>query len=326
MEKININEDEVRVIYLGGGCFWGLEKLMSSLKGVISAQSGYANGKDNIVPTYKLVCEGDTDFRETVKVDYNPKEITLDAILFALYQVIDPTITNRQGEDVGSQYQTGIYYIDEDSKRIVERVSNVIKSRVSTFAVEIKPLKNFFLAEEYHQKYLEKNPDGYCHINPQKIIEVSQMVVDPGKYIVPTKDEIKAKLTNEEYTVTQESGTEIPFANNFWNTYEKGIYVDIVTGEPLFASSDKYQSSCGWPSFSKPIDNNAIIDLKDLSGGKVRTEVRSRAGNSHLGHVFHDDGESPNGMRYCINSSSLRFIPYGQMDEEGYGYLKNYVK
>jgi len=326
MENININEEEIKIIYLAGGCFWGIEKLMSSLKGVISAQSGYANGKEGVVPNYQMVCEKETGFKETVKVVYNPKDISLDAILFAYYQVIDPTVTNRQGPDRGTQYQTGIYYIDEESKKVVERISALIKRRVNNFAVEIEPLKNFFLAEEYHQKYLEKNPTGYCHINPNKISNISKMIIDPRNYIAPTLDEIKEKLSKEEYHITQENGTEIPFSNNYWDNYSKGIYVDIVTGEPLFTSNDKYPSLCGWPSFSKPIDENTIINLKDSSHGMLRTEVRSRAGNSHLGHIFYGDAESPNGVKYCINSASLRFIPYEKMDQEGYGYLKKYVE
>lgn len=299
---------------------------MSSLDGVIYAESGYANGNAEIIPDYKSVCQGNTNYRETVRVQYNPTKITLDAILFTYFAVINPTEVNKQGGDIGTQYQTGIYYTDEKSKEIVNRITDIVKSRIPNFAVEIKPLTNFYLAEEYHQKYLEKNPEGYCHINPFEISKVSKMVFDPGKYPIPSSKEIKEKLTQEQYNVTQNAATEHPFQNQYWNNFEKGIYVDIVTGEPLFTSDSKYHSSCGWPSFTKVIDENSVVDIEDKSIGMTRTEVRSRTGNSHLGHVFQGDSESPNGIRYCINSASLKFIPFDQMDEKGYGYLKKYIK
>ena len=181
--------------------------------------------------------------------------------------------------------------------------------------------KNYYPAEEYHQDYLEKNPKGYCHIPKAEMELFSRLRIDPGDYQKPAAESIRDKLTEEQYRVTQESGTERPFSNEFWNQFEKGIYVDIVTGEPLFSSTDKFESGCGWPAFTKPIEEPAVVELEDLSHGMRRTEVRSRAGDSHLGHVFTGDPESPNGVRYCINSASLRFVPYAKMEAEGYGYL-----
>ncbi len=309
------------IIYLAGGCFWGLEKLMQSIPGVTDAVSGYANGTGEADANYSAVCAGGTGFRETVQVTYDPGQVSLDALLLAYFYVIDPTVENRQGNDVGSQYQTGVYYADEASRETVERIAALERGRREKFAVEIGPLVNFFPAEEYHQDYLDKNPNGYCHIPRAEIELFSQMKIDPGDYKKPAAEAIRDRLTDEQYRVTQESATESPFRNEFWNQFEKGIYVDVVTGEPLFSSADKFESSCGWPAFSKPIEEPAVVELPDDSHGMHRTEVRSRAGDSHLGHVFTGDRESPNGVRYCINSASLRFVPYEKMEQEGYGGL-----
>ena len=309
------------VIYLAGGCFWGIEALMQSIPGVIDAQSGYANGTGQADANYPTVCAGNTGFRETVRVEYDPEQVSLDALLLAYFYVIDPTVENRQGNDIGSQYQTGVYYTNDEARETVERIADMERSRSRAFFVEIGPLVNFYPAEDYHQDYLEKNPDGYCHIPLEEMKLFSQLRIDPGDYQKPAAETIRDKLTAEQYHVTQESGTERPFANEFWNRFEKGIYVDVVTGEPLFSSTDKFESGCGWPAFSKPIEQPAVVELPDDSHGMHRTEVRSLAGDSHLGHMFTGDPESPNGVRYCINSASLRFIPYAKMEAEGYGYL-----
>lgn len=314
-------EKTENVIYLAGGCFWGLEQLMQSIPGVIDAESGYANGSCENDANYKTVCTGSTGFRETVRVEYDIEKVSLDAILLAYFYVIDPTVQNRQGNDRGSQYQTGIYYTNEKAKETVERIAALEKSRSKKFFVEIGPLLNYYKAEEYHQNYLEKNPNGYCHIPRKEIKLFSTLKIDPGEYQKPAAETIREKLTKEQYRITQENGTERAFTGEFYNQFADGIYVDIVTGEPLFSSTDKFESGCGWPSFSKPIEKPAVVELEDNSFGMRRTEVRSRAGNSHLGHVFTGDPESPNGIRYCINSASLRFIPYEKMEAEGYGYL-----
>lgn len=313
---------EKRQIYLAGGCFWGLEKLMQSIPGVLDAVSGYANGTCEADANYKTVCGGKTNFRETVLVTYDPARVSLDQLLFAYYAVVDKTAVNRQGHDIGTQYQAGVYYADDASKAIVERVAAVERARTPGFAVEIKPLENFFPAEEYHQDYLDKNPGGYCHIPFTEIARLSSSVIDAGEYARPAEAEIVKRLTPEQFEVTQNSATERPFQNEFFRNDEKGLYVDVVTGEPLFTSEDKYESSCGWPAFTKPVESAVVIEREDGTHGMFRVEVRSRAGDSHLGHVFENDPESPNGVRYCINSAALRFIPYDKLDEEGYGYLK----
>ena len=309
------------VIYLAGGCFWGVEQLMQSIPGVLDAQSGYANGTGEADANYKKVIQGNTGFRETVRVEYDPEQVSLDALLLAYFYVIDPTVTNRQGNDWGTQYQTGVYYTNETAKEAVERIAEIERGRSKKFFVEIGPLINFYPAEDYHQDYLEKNPLGYCHIPKAEMELFAKLRIDPGDYQKPAAETIRDKLTEDQYRITQESGTERAFTGEFWDQFEKGIYVDVVTGEPLFSSTDKFESSCGWPAFSKPIEEPAVVELEDLSYGMRRTEVRSRTGDSHLGHVFTGDAESPNGVRYCINSASLRFIPYEKMEAEGYGYL-----
>ena len=314
-------ETTENVIYLAGGCFWGMEQLMQSIPGVIDAESGYANGSCEEDADYGTVCRGDTGFRETVRVEYDPEQVSLDALLLAYFYVIDPTVENRQGNDIGSQYQTGVYYTNDKAKETVERIAEIERGRIEKFFVEIGPLKNYYPAEEYHQDYLEKNPNGYCHIPRAEMELFSRLRIDPGDYKKPAAESIRDKLTAEQYRVTQESGTERAFTGEFWNRFEKGIYVDIVTGEPLFSSTDKFESGCGWPAFTKPIEEPAVVEIEDNSHGMRRTEVRSRAGDSHLGHVFTGDSESPNGVRYCINSAALRFVPYAKMKAEGYGYL-----
>jgi len=318
---MDFSHEPENVIYLAGGCFWGIEHLMQSIPGVIDAQSGYANGNRAQDANYQTICTTDTGFRETVRVEYDPQQVSLDALLLAYFYVIDPTVQNRQGNDVGTQYQTGIYYTNDKAKETVERIAEIEHSRSTEFHVEIGPLLNYYPAEEYHQNYLENHPGGYCHIPLDEIRLFSSLRIDPGDYQKPAAEAIRDKLTQEQYYVTQESGTEYAFHNEFWDQFEKGIYVDVVTGEPLFSSSDKYESSCGWPAFTQPIEAPTVVYLPDNSHGMQRIEVRSRAGNSHLGHVFINDPESPNGVRFCINSASLRFIPYAHMESEGYGYL-----
>jgi len=316
----------MKIIYLAGGCFWGLEKLMQSIPGVVEATNGYANGKASIIPTYEQVSTSETDYRETVRVTYDEEQVSLRAILGAFFYVIDLTAVNKQGNDVGSQYQSGVYYADDEAKAIVEAEAAEQLEKEPRFAVEIKPFERFYEAEAYHQHYLDKNPHGYCHISTKEMAEAVQLIVGTPAYTKPSKKEIKQKLTKEQYKVTQKAATEAPFKNAFWDHTQKGIYVDIVTGEPLFLSTDKFQSSCGWPSFSRPVDQKAVVKNTDHTFGMQRTEVKSKIGDSHLGHIFEGESESPNGIRYCINSASLRFIPYEEMEKEGYGDWKPEVK
>ena len=264
---------------------------------------------------------------ETVEVSYDPRQADLKLLIELFFKTIDPTSINRQGNDIGSQYRTGIYYTNTDDLPIIkETVEALAKNYTKPIVVEIQPLSNFYPAEDYHQDYLDKHPDGYCHISPDLFDfarkankgKASNKPVSQKKFQKPDDQTLRSKLTAEQYAVTQQNATERAFKNEYWNEKREGIYVDITTGEPLFISTDKFDSGCGWPSFSKPIDKSLVMEKTDLSHGMKRIEIRSKTGDAHLGHVFNDGPAEKGGLRYCINSASLRFIPKAKMEEEGY--------
>lgn len=322
------DETKVKTVYLAGGCFWGLEAYMQKLNGVEDAISGYANGKTENPSYYDLKTSGHA---ETVKVVYNPLIISLEDILAHYLRVVNPVSVNKQGNDVGTQYRTGIYYTDEAEKAIIENVLAKEQTKHDKpIAIEVEPLRQFYEAEEYHQDYLEKNPGGYCHIDlslaDKPLDKDEEPIIDSSRYIKPSDEELKKNLTDIQYDVTQNSATERAFSHEYHDSFKRGIYVDITTKEPLFSSTDKFESGCGWPSFSKPISKDVVKYFEDNSHFMHRTEVRSRSGNAHLGHVFNDGPKELGGQRYCINGASLEFIPYDEMDEKGYGYLKYLVK
>ena len=348
--KVNENGDmeskDLKTIYLAGGCFWGTEHFLSLVHGVVEAEVGYANS--NVPnPTYREVCTGKTGAAETVKVVYNPREVSLPFLLDLYYQTIDPTSLNRQGNDRGTQYRTGIYYTDPAEAPVIEKSLAELQTEYrKPLAIEAGPLKNFYPAEDYHQDYLDKNPGGYCHINPglfklarevrdttllnkeaQESVAASEATGSLDRtYVKPSDKELREKLTPLQYEVTQNAATERPYSNVYDKEFRPGIYVDVVTGEPLFLSTDKYESGCGWPAFSKPISPDLVKNYVDTSHGMNRIEVRSKSGDSHLGHVFNDGPADRGGLRYCINSASLRFVPLADMQKEGYGDLIPLVK
>ncbi len=319
------NMENLKEIYLAGGCFWGVEEYFSRIPGVRDAVSGYANGQTEN-PTYEEVCSGLTGHAETVRVSYEPRIVSLETLTEQFFQIIDPTVRDRQGNDVGRQYRTGVYYADAADREILERLfAAEQKKHEQKLATELLPLENFCAAEEYHQDYLKKNPGGYCHIDFSALdgLKAKAPPAPERKYAKPSAAELRKKLTPTQYAVTQEAATERPFANEYFDNREPGLYVDVATGAPLFSSEAKFDSGCGWPSFSKPIDPAAVAERHDDSYGMSRTEVRSQTGDSHLGHVFDDGPKDKGGLRYCINSAALRFIPYDKLDEEGYGEFKH---
>ncbi len=315
------NTRELKTIYLAGGCFWGTEKYLEQIEGVVSTEVGYANGQTEN-PSYEDVCYKNTGHAETVKVEYDANVLSLKDLLMLFYEVIDPTSVNRQGNDVGAQYRTGIYYIDETDLPIIKESLKELKREYPVpLAIEVEPLSNYYPAEEYHQKYLDKNPGGYCHIGEEEFAKAKALQAAKKPYQVKSKEELENTLTPLQYEVTQNSATEPPFQNEYWQNFKEGIYVDITTGEPLFVSTDKFESGCGWPSFSKPISPDLVRELNDNSHGMQRIEVRSKTGDAHLGHVFPDGPRELGGLRYCINSASLQFIPKEEMAAKGYSCL-----
>lgn len=312
--------DTASVATLAGGCFWCVESAFDGVDGVYSAVSGYTGGeKPN--PTYEEVSAGRSGHLEAVQVHYDPERITYEEILSIFWRTIDPTDDGGQFADRGSQYRTGIYFHDDDQRAVAERSRTALESLGKfdkPIVTPIVPATAFYDAEEYHQDYHLKHP---AHYKRYRYGSGRTPFLEKiwGKHPVagkPSDDELRSRLTPLQYRVTQEEGTERPFANEYWDNKREGIYVDVVGGEPLFSSTDKFKSGTGWPSFTRPLVEANVEEREDYALGARRIEVRSAASDSHLGHVF-ADGPAPTGLRYCINSASLRFIPKEDLEAEG---------
>jgi peptide methionine sulfoxide reductase msrA/msrB len=319
---------ETKLAIFGGGCFWCMEPPFRSISGVINVTSGYIGGTVPN-PSYEQVSSGKTGHMEAVAVEYDPAKVSYETLLGVFWRQIDPTDDSGQFADRGSQYRTAIFVQDEDQRRAAElSKTNLEKSGKFNKPIATKILKAglFYKAEAYHQEYADKNPERYKayksgsgrqHYIDETWGALETCSISPS-IGVPSDEQLKSTLSDLQYQVTRQNATEQPFANAYWNNKKPGIYVDIISGEPLFSSTDKFDSGTGWPSFTKPIDKSNIVAKKDDTHGTVRTEVRSNKADSHLGHVF-DDGPGPTGLRYCINSASLRFIAKEEMQKEGYG-------
>lgn len=307
-----------------GGCFWCMEAAFEEEPGVLEAINGYTGGNDDN-PTYEEVSSGKTGHYEAVRVIYDSAKVSYTRLVELFWRQIDPTDAGGQFADRGSQYHTAIFYSDEEQKAVAEASKRALGKSgkfEKPIVTAILPAKPFYDAEEYHQDYYKKKSSAYqayAYGSGRKTYTEKVWGGEEATFTKPSEEELQKVLSPLQFKVTQEEGTEPPFDNEYWNNSAEGIYVDLVSGEPLFSSLDKYKSGTGWPSFTKPLDPETLVEKTDRKLFSVRTEVRSKDGDNHLGHVFNDGPVDKGGLRYCMNSAALKFVPKEDLEKEGYG-------
>jgi peptide methionine sulfoxide reductase msrA/msrB len=323
MNELSSNQ---QLATFAGGCFWCMVKPFDTEPGINEVISGYTGGeKEN--PSYKEVCSETTGHFEAVQISFDPSIFPYEKLLDVFWRQIDPTDAGGQFHDRGHSYTTAIFYHDEEQKRLAEKSKQSLEQSGrfnKPIVTKILPYKAFYPAEDYHQQFYKKNEFRYelYRKGSGRDDFLKSHWKDQQK-----DDQLRQKLTPIQYEVTQKNGTEPPFKNEFWDNKEDGIYVDIVSGKPLFTSLDQFDAGCGWPSFTKPLAGEEVLEKMDVSHHMVRTEVRSKTADSHLGHVFEDGPKETGGLRYCINSAALRFIPKENLEKEGYSeFVKLFEK
>lgn len=301
-----------------GGCFWCMVKPFDQLEGVIKVVAGYTGGQ-KINPTYEEVCTHTTGHYEAVQITYDGAKANYRELVDAFFRSIDPTDEGGQFHDRGESYKAAVFYHDEAQRQIAENYKKELEKSgqfKKPIVTALRPAETFYPAEDYHQDYYKHN--SFRYNNYYKGSGREDFIKNNAYTSLSNKEELKKKLTDIQYKVTQENATELPYNNEYHDHFEEGIYVDIVSGKPLFSSGHKFDSGCGWPAFSKPISDQSVTEKEDSTHGMARVEVRSSHADAHLGHVFEDGPIEDGGLRYCINSAALRFIPKDQMAEQGY--------